>query len=229
MSAASTAMPFSPAEPPMQRSETNVRAASTAWLDFNTQFNPLIIETHEQPETETANVSSLELADLPSNSEAASLTRRPSKRKKGSKRKPGGRCKCPDCAESFRGNHELVRHRKAKHEACVKRFVCRDPSTEAGTVSKLSVIQPLSKCKACAMGKEYNIDYNAGQHLRVGHFTNKPSRNRNSVKEPGGEKRGGRGGQNQDPKIVLNDLRPWIEGYTVNRGEDREASNDKEL
>ncbi|KAG6218836.1 hypothetical protein E4U50_008097 [Claviceps purpurea] len=219
MSAASTAMLFSPAEPPMQRSETNVSAASTAWLESNTQLNPLYRETRGQPETETANVSNLELGDLPSNSEAASLTRRSSKGKKGLNRK-----RCRYCKESFRGNHERERHRKAKHATCVKRFVCRDPPTEAGTVSKLSVIQPLSECKVCVVGKEYNRDDNAGQHLRK-HFTNKP----NSVKEPGGEKRGGMGDQDQDPKIRLNDLRPWIVGFTVNLGEDCEAPNDKEL
>ncbi|KAG6280711.1 hypothetical protein E4U47_006603 [Claviceps purpurea] len=218
MSAASTAMLFSPAEPPMQRSETNVSAASTAWLESNTQLNPLYRETRGQPETETANVSNLELGDLPSNSEAASLTRRPSKGKKGLNRK-----RCRYCKESFRGNHERERHRKAKHATCVKRFVCRDPPTEAGTVSKLSVIQPLSECKVCVVGKEYNRDDNAGQHLRK-HFMN-----RNSVKEPGGEKRGGMGGQDQDPEIRLNDLRPWIVGFTVNLGEDCEAPNDKEL
>ncbi|KAG6186371.1 hypothetical protein E4U10_005827 [Claviceps purpurea] len=217
------AMPFFPAEPPMQRSETNVSAASTAWLESNTQLNPLDRETRGQPETETANVSNLELRDLPSNSEAASLTRRPSKGKKGLNRK-----RCRYCKESFRGNHERERHRKAKHATCVKRFVCRDPPTEAGTVSKLSVIQPLSECKVCVMGKEYNKDYNAGEHLRK-HFMNKPSRDRNSVKEPGGEKRGGMGDQDQDPKIRLNDLRPWIVGFTVNLGEDCEAPNDKEL
>ncbi|KAG6284309.1 hypothetical protein E4U09_007991 [Claviceps aff. purpurea] len=215
MSAASTAMPFSPAEPPMQRSETNVSAASTAWLEFNTELNPLDRETRGQLETETANVSNIELGDLPSNSEAASLTRRPSKGKKGSKRKPGRRCICPDCmtmekSVTFRGDYEFQRHYKTKHRAYVK-FVCRDP-TEAGTVSKLSVIQPLSKCKVCAMGKEYSTDYNAAAHLRKGHFTNEPSRNRNSVKEPGGEKRGGMVGQNQDPMagLKLKDLRPWI-------------------
>ncbi|KAG6146131.1 hypothetical protein E4U28_001111 [Claviceps purpurea] len=212
------AMSFSPVEPPMQRSETNMSAASTAWLESNTQLNPLYRETRGQPETETANVSNLELGDLPSNSEAASLTRRSSKGKKGLNRK-----RCRYCKESFRGNHERERHRKAKHATCVKRFVCRDPPTEAGTVSKLSVIQPLSECKVCVVGKEYNRDDNAGQHLRK-HFMN-----RNSVKEPGGEKRGGMGGQDQDPEIRLNDLRPWIVGFTVNLGEDCEAPNDKEL
>ncbi|KAG6229928.1 hypothetical protein E4U25_007336 [Claviceps purpurea] len=205
------AMPFFPAEPPMQRSETNVSAASTAWLESNTQLNPLDRETRGQPETETANVSNLELRDLPSNSEAASLTRRPSKGKKGSKRKPGRRYICPACMEksvTFRGDYEFQRHYETKHRAYVK-FVCRDP-TEAGLTSKLSVIQPLYECKVCARGKIYNRRDNAAAHLRTGHFTNKSSRNRNSVKELGGEKRGGMGGQIQDPMVGLKDMRPWI-------------------
>ncbi|KAG5936070.1 hypothetical protein E4U60_002815 [Claviceps pazoutovae] len=226
------AMPFSPAGPPMQRSETNVSAASTALLKLNTEFNPLDLETREQPETETANVSNLELGDLPSNSEAASLTRRPSKGKKGSKRNPGQRYICPACMETsvtFRGDHELQRHFETKHRAHVK-FVCRDP-TEAGTVSKLSVIQPLYECKACTMGKIYSRHDNAVAHLRTVHFKNKSSRNGNSVEEPGGEKRGGMSGPEQDPMIDLNDLRPWVVEVrsAVNRGEDCEASNDEEF
>ncbi|KAG5918917.1 hypothetical protein E4U61_001361 [Claviceps capensis] len=208
------AMPFSPAEPPMQRSETNVSAASTAWLELNTEFDPLDLETRRQPETETANVSNLELGDLPSNSEAASLTRRPSKGKTGSKRKPGPRCICPACIETFvtfRGDHEFQRHYETKHRADVK-FMCRD-ATEAGssgTVSKLSVIQPLYECKACVMGKIYSREDNAAAHLRTVHFKIRSSRNGNSVEEPGGEKRGGMDGPEQDPMIYLNDLRPWI-------------------
>ncbi|KAG5945096.1 hypothetical protein E4U59_006380 [Claviceps monticola] len=223
------AMPFSPAEPPMQRSETNVSAVSTAWLDFSTEFNPLDLETREQPETETANVSNLELGDLPSNSEAASHTRHASKGKNGSQRIHRPKLLCPECAvnpEGFRGNHELERHRKAKHEACVQKFVCREP-IEAGAVTKLSVIQPLYECKVCVMGKIYNRCDNAGAHLRIGHFNNEPSRNRNSVKEPGGDKRGGMGRRNQDPMIGLNELRPWIVEFTVNRGENCEAPNDE--
>ncbi|KAG6092862.1 hypothetical protein E4U30_004863 [Claviceps sp. LM220 group G6] len=220
------AMPFSPAEPPMQRLETNVNAASTAWLYFNTELSPPNVETSNQPETETANVSNFELGDSPSVLEAASPTRHAPKGKNGTQsrgqRIHGPRLFCPDCAErpnGFRGNHELERHRKAKHQACVKRFVCRDP-TEAGHKSKLSALQPLSRCKNCAMGKEYNTDYNAAAHLLNGHFKNKPlpPRNRNSVKEPGG-------GRNQKPMIGLNDMRPWIMEFTVNLGEDCKASN----
>ncbi|KAG6074467.1 hypothetical protein E4U15_006123 [Claviceps sp. LM218 group G6] len=215
------AMPFSPTEPPMEPLETNVGAASTAWLDFNTEFNPPHVET-SQPETEVANVSNLELGNSPSVLEAASHTRHAPKGKNGPQRIHGPRLFCPDCANNpngFRGNHELARHRKAKHQACVKRFVCRDP-TEAGLESKLSVIQPLSGCKNCAMGKEYKRDDNAAAHLLNGHFKNKPlpPRNRNSVKEPGG-------GRNQKPMIGLNDMRPWIMEFTVNLGEDCKASN----
>ncbi|KAG5995221.1 hypothetical protein E4U52_000259 [Claviceps spartinae] len=199
-------MPFFPAAaaPPMQCLETNVSAASTAWLESNTEFNPLNVETSKQPETEVANTSNLEMGDSPFNSEAASHTTRQSKEKKSSNRKPRRRYICPACMEkneTFRGNYEFQRHYKTKHRACVK-FVCRDP-TEAGVVSNLSVIQPLSECKVCAMGKKYKRDDNAAAHLRSGHFKNKLPRNRNSVKEPGG-------GNNQDSMIGLNDLRPWI-------------------
>ncbi|KAG6055826.1 hypothetical protein E4U17_002698 [Claviceps sp. LM77 group G4] len=176
-----------------------------------------------------ANVSNLELGDLPSVSEAASLTRH------GSKGENGSKYSCPDCVEepeSFQLPRKLApapsETQARPHGACVKQFVCRDP-TEAGLVSKLSVILPLSECRSCARGKKYNIEYNAAEHLRSDHFQKKSTRNRNrnrdSVKEPGDEERGGRGGGNQGPMICLNDLRPWIREVTVYRGEDCETSN----
>ncbi|KAG6051950.1 hypothetical protein E4U39_006473 [Claviceps sp. Clav50 group G5] len=216
------AVPSFPAEPPapitMQSSETNVSTASTALLGFNTAFNPLDIETGQHPETEIANVASLELGDLPSVSEAASPTRH------GSKGNNGSKLFCPDCVENpkgFRGKHELQRHRRSKHGTCVKRFLCRDP-TEVGLVSKLLVIKPLSKCEVCVMQKMYSADYNAAEHLRSAHFQKKSprNRNRNSVMEPGDEERGGRGGGNKGPMISLSELRPWIREVTIYCGED---------
>ncbi|KAG5954679.1 hypothetical protein E4U58_007502 [Claviceps cyperi] len=195
------AMQFSPAEPPMQCSETNVSAVSTAWPELKPEFNLLDIDAWKHPETEIANVSNLELGDLPSDLEAASLTRHASKGKKGSRRL------CPHCTASpqgFRGNYELNRHQTIKHQAHVT-FVCRDP-TEAGLVSKLSATQPLSKCSVCARGKIYDRRENAAAHLRNGHFKNKPSRSPDSLKDPRGGKRDG----NQDRMISLDDLRPWI-------------------
>ncbi|KAG6055827.1 hypothetical protein E4U17_002699 [Claviceps sp. LM77 group G4] len=225
------AMPFFPAEPPapitMQSSETNVGTASTAWLGvgLDTEFTPHDIETgqHQHPETEIGDAASLELGDLPPVSQAASLTRH------GSKGKNGSKLLCPDCVEKhegFRGKHELQRHQRSKHGTYVKKFLCRDP-TEAGLVSKLSVIEPLSGCNVCVMKKMYGTDYNAAQHLRNGHFQKKSprNRNRNSVMEPGDEERAGQGGEKQGPMIGLNDLRPWIREVTIYRGEDCEASN----
>ncbi|KAG5918907.1 hypothetical protein E4U42_006706 [Claviceps africana] len=124
---------------------------------------------------------------------------------------------CNEKPEGFRGEHELRRHRKAKHSVVVKKYVCRDPAS-VGLGTTVKVVQPLSECKACTGGKEYGIDYNAAAHLRRTHFKPKPSRGRK--KKPEDEKRGGKGGGNWPS---MPELKPWIMEVLVARVEDDEA------
>ncbi|KAL7931824.1 hypothetical protein V8C35DRAFT_282163 [Trichoderma chlorosporum] len=129
-----------------------------------------------------------------------------SARPAGQKSKPP-KLFCPFCneiPEGFRGAHELARHKSAKHSRVVKKFVCRDPR-DAGIATALKVLNPLSRCKACASGKQYNAYYNAAAHLRRTHFRVKPNRGRGATAI--GEKRGGKGGGDWPP---MSELKAWF-------------------
>ncbi|KAG5997985.1 hypothetical protein E4U43_002540 [Claviceps pusilla] len=125
---------------------------------------------------------------------------------------------CNDQPEGFRGEHELRRHINARHSHVVRKYVCRDPAS-VGLVSTVSLIQPLSECKACTSGKAYGTDYNAAAHLRRTHFRSKPLRGRN--KRPGDERRGGNGGGSWPPMC---ELKPWIMEVSVACAEDDAAA-----
>ncbi|KAG6007046.1 hypothetical protein E4U21_006406 [Claviceps maximensis] len=116
---------------------------------------------------------------------------------------------CNEQPEGFRGDHELRRHVNGKHKVVVKKFVCRDPAS-VGLSSAVSVLQPLSECKACSSHKEYGTDYNAAAHLRRTHF--KPKAPRGSNKKPDDEKRGGMGGGSWPP---MAELKLWIGEISV--------------
>ncbi|KAL7787146.1 hypothetical protein V8C37DRAFT_268740 [Trichoderma ceciliae] len=119
---------------------------------------------------------------------------------------------CPQCSEypeGFRGDHELRRHVSAKHVDVVKKYICRDPA-EAGVYTELKVLYPLSRCKACASGKQYGAYYNAAAHLRRTHFRFRPSRGRAGVSV--GERRGGKGGGDWPP---MAQLKAWFEEILV--------------
>lgn len=116
---------------------------------------------------------------------------------------------CGDHPDGFRGDHELRRHLNAKHRGVVKKFVCRDPAT-VGISSQLSVLYPLSDCKACSSGKQYGAYYNAAAHLRRTHFRLRAPRGKH--KGPVGERRGGKGGGNWP---AMTDLKLWYHEVMV--------------
>ncbi|KAH8647146.1 hypothetical protein BX600DRAFT_443364 [Xylariales sp. PMI_506] len=139
---------------------------------------------------------------------------------------------CDEHKEGFRGEHELRRHREAKHPEAgyVKKWMCVDP-TSRGLPINVPIVNPLEKCKACKSGKKYGAYYNAAAHLRRTHFKEKPSRAKN--KNNGGnppadaEKRGGNGG-GDFPSMP--ELKNWMMEVVVHkddtRGDDTDENDD---
>ncbi|KAG5979039.1 hypothetical protein E4U55_005638 [Claviceps digitariae] len=206
----------------MQRSVSNRSSASGRSLASNAESRPLDTLTKQLASGKVAKIRPrfpgrpLSSALSPSNIKhrargTAQLQRCPYRRPRG----PKVFCtQCNEQPEGFRGEHELRRHISAKHSAVVKKYVCRNPAS-VGLSSTVSVIQPLSDCKACTSGKEYGIDYNAAAHLRRTHFRPKPPRGRN--KKPDAEKRGGKGGGSWP---TMAELKPWIMEVSVAYDED---------
>ncbi|KAI0966091.1 hypothetical protein F4678DRAFT_306616 [Xylaria arbuscula] len=127
---------------------------------------------------------------------------------------------CNEHSEGFRGEHELRRHKDAKHQTLVKKFICVDPQ-ELGLPVNVQVVNPLSKCKACKAQKKYGAYYNAAAHLRRTHFKEKPSRckNRSSGANGGDEdKRGGKGGGDWPS---MHELKNWMQDIYVRQDEQR--------
>ncbi|KAL7624751.1 hypothetical protein AAE478_006323 [Parahypoxylon ruwenzoriense] len=136
---------------------------------------------------------------------------------------------CDEHKDGFRGEHELRRHRDAKHQATVKKWICVDPASHGLPVS-IPAVNPLSKCKACKAQKRYGAYYNAAAHLRRTHFKEKPSRQKNkgSSNARGDEdKRGGKGGGDWPP---MSELKNWMKEIWVNKYElDEEDDCEEEL
>ncbi|KAI0515151.1 hypothetical protein F5B22DRAFT_204210 [Xylaria bambusicola] len=132
---------------------------------------------------------------------------------------------CDEHREGFRGEHELRRHKDAKHQMLVKKFICVDPQ-ELGLPVNVQVVNPLSKCKACKAQKKYGAYYNAAAHLRRTHFKEKPSRCKNKNAGTNGadeDKRGGKGGGDWPS---MHELKNWMREIYVRQDEQQPKEED---
>ncbi|KAI8944068.1 hypothetical protein F4801DRAFT_585828 [Xylaria longipes] len=132
---------------------------------------------------------------------------------------------CDEHREGFRGEHELRRHKDAKHQTLVKKFICVDPQ-EFGLPVNVQVVNALSKCKACNAEKKYGAYYNAAAHLRRTHFKEKPSRSKNKNSGANGgddDKRGGKGGGDWPS---MHELKNWMREIYVRQDEQRPKEDD---
>ncbi|KAI0401722.1 hypothetical protein F4802DRAFT_578860 [Xylaria palmicola] len=132
---------------------------------------------------------------------------------------------CDEHREGFRGEHELRRHKDAKHQTLVKKFICVDPK-EHGLPANVQVVNPLSKCKACKAQKRYGAYYNAAAHLRRTHFKEKPSRSKNRPAAVNGvddDKRGGKGGGDWPS---MHELKNWMQEIHVQQDDQRPKEDD---
>ncbi|KAI0381694.1 hypothetical protein F5Y04DRAFT_65982 [Hypomontagnella monticulosa] len=125
---------------------------------------------------------------------------------------------CDEHKEGFRGEHELRRHRDAKHQVTVKKWICVDPVAH-GLPIGIPAVNPLGKCKACKAQKKYGAYYNAAAHLRRTHFKAKPSRQKNKgngANRSDEDKRGGKGGGDWPP---MSELKNWMKEIYVSKQE----------
>lgn len=101
---------------------------------------------------------------------------------------------CDEQKDGFRGEHELRRHHKLKHQPKRYGYICVDKSADKTM---------LSACKHCRAGKVYGAYYNAAAHLRRVHFNPKKA----DRKSRGSVSRAGKGGGDYPP---MEFIRGWM-------------------
>jgi hypothetical protein len=115
---------------------------------------------------------------------------------------------CDECPEgsqqSFRGEHEVRRHKKIKHREWAEKWMILD-ATIAGRQPTVAMPKRLEDCKHCQKNKLYKQLHNATAHIRRCHFN---PRDKAPNKEDGPrEKRGGKGGGKWP---VMEEVKLWV-------------------
>ncbi|KAI1324418.1 hypothetical protein F5Y16DRAFT_402481 [Xylariaceae sp. FL0255] len=131
---------------------------------------------------------------------------------------------CNEHKDGFRGEHELRRHKDAKHQQRVKKYICVDPK-EKGLPVNVTIVNSLAKCKACKSQKKYGAYYNAAAHLRRTHFKEKPSRSKHRNSGSEDEKRGGKGGGDWPS---MHELKNWMKEIWVVKN-DQSGKDDDDM
>ncbi|KAI0552364.1 hypothetical protein F4679DRAFT_87332 [Xylaria curta] len=126
---------------------------------------------------------------------------------------------CDEHKEGFRSEHELRRHKDAKHQTHIKKFICVNPQ-ELGLPVNIRVVKPLSKCKACKAQKKYGAYYNAAAHLRRTHFREKSSRLETSLSD---SKRKNKMGGDWPS---MHELKNWMQEIYVRQDEQQLKEDD---
>ena len=117
-------------------------------------------------------------------------------------------CKHAGCKKTYRGINEMNRHITRDHEDIKTVYVC---------VPRADNPNFLAQCKYCTSFKQYNADYNAGEHLRRIHYVPRPSgKKRGQI--PPHEKRGGKSGGDWP---AMAELRKHMLIFEVNKKKQR--------
>lgn len=125
------------------------------------------------------------------------------------RRRKHDKLECESCKQQFRGEHELRRHVDRVHTTTRKVWICVEPA--AGECEWWPT-RPLSICKQCKQGKQYNVYYNAAAHIRRAHF-----HPRKRGRRPRGEDRESRAGKagGDSPSIDWLKKHGWLKEIEI--------------